>query len=116
MTMITPSYLGETIEYSSLHACRSTLEDPTLMDVVRIEFARHHDGRTAPRVLVDNRQHAKPPAVLSAVLHEVARTHVVGPQASIVLRPFCACGTHFFKRLNLPAKRSRKYRKLGAQP
>ena len=28
MTMITPSYLGETIEYSSLHACRSTLEDP----------------------------------------------------------------------------------------
>ena len=32
MTMITPSYLGETIEYSSLHACRSTLEDPTLAD------------------------------------------------------------------------------------
>lgn len=30
MTMITPSYLGETIEYSSLHACRSTLEDPTV--------------------------------------------------------------------------------------
>ena len=29
MTMITPIYLGETIEYSSLHACRSTLEDPT---------------------------------------------------------------------------------------
>ena len=33
MTMITPSYLGETIEYSSLHACRSTLEDPTGTDV-----------------------------------------------------------------------------------
>ena len=33
MTMITPSYLGETIEYSSLHACRSTLEDPTLADI-----------------------------------------------------------------------------------
>ena len=32
MTMITPSYLGETIEYSSLHACRSTLEDPTSAD------------------------------------------------------------------------------------
>ena len=32
MTMITPSYLGETIEYSSLHACRSTLEDPTCSD------------------------------------------------------------------------------------
>ena len=35
MTMITPSYLGETIEYSSLHACRSTLEDPTTQIVVR---------------------------------------------------------------------------------
>ena len=34
MTMITPSYLGETIEYSSLHACRSTLEDPTGAGVV----------------------------------------------------------------------------------
>ena len=32
MTMITPSYLGETIEYSSLHACRSTLEDPTVVN------------------------------------------------------------------------------------
>ena len=35
MTMITPSYLGETIEYSSLHACRSTLEDPTAMSSER---------------------------------------------------------------------------------
>jgi len=34
MTMITPSYLGETIEYSSLHACRSTLEDPTKLSVL----------------------------------------------------------------------------------
>ena len=33
MTMITPSYLGETIEYSSLHACRSTLEDPTASEI-----------------------------------------------------------------------------------
>ena len=37
MTMITPSYLGETIEYSSLHACRSTLEDPTKIRGYRIE-------------------------------------------------------------------------------
>ena len=48
MTMITPSYLGETIEYSSLHACRSTLEDPTegrvkLTDQVRIS---EHAWRT----------------------------------------------------------------------
>ena len=35
MTMITPSYLGETIEYSSLHACRSTLEDPTYAEYRR---------------------------------------------------------------------------------
>ena len=38
MTMITPSYLGETIEYSSLHACRSTLEDPTLGPIIRSTF------------------------------------------------------------------------------
>ena len=37
MTMITPSYLGETIEYSSLHACRSTLEDPTDVGSVMLE-------------------------------------------------------------------------------
>ena len=38
MTMITPSYLGETIEYSSLHACRSTLEDPTAKDAAVFYF------------------------------------------------------------------------------
>lgn len=36
MTMITPSYLGETIEYSSLHACRSTLEDPTCLKEMKL--------------------------------------------------------------------------------
>ena len=36
MTMITPSYLGETIEYSSLHACRSTLEDPNDVEIAAI--------------------------------------------------------------------------------
>ena len=45
MTMITPSYLGETIEYSSLHACRSTLEDPTLLpsahEVPEVEIVHH---------------------------------------------------------------------------
>jgi len=39
MTMITPSYLGETIEYSSLHACRSTLEDPTAFVILGLSFA-----------------------------------------------------------------------------
>ena len=41
MTMITPSYLGETIEYSSLHACRSTLEDPTF-STVSIKYREYH--------------------------------------------------------------------------
>ena len=48
MTMITPSYLGETIEYSSLHACRSTLEDPTEFgpgDTVRVHFKVVEGGR-----------------------------------------------------------------------
>ena len=40
MTMITPSYLGETIEYSSLHACRSTLEDPTCGAISIIVMSR----------------------------------------------------------------------------
>ena len=46
MTMITPSYLGETIEYSSLHACRSTLEDPTVYDRTTFRLLRtfHYDG------------------------------------------------------------------------
>ena len=45
MTMITPSYLGETIEYSSLHACRSTLEDPTCQVFPRGEDQRGPLGR-----------------------------------------------------------------------
>ena len=44
MTMITPSYLGETIEYSSLHACRSTLEDPTLIRVMQQAQQRLDDA------------------------------------------------------------------------
>ena len=45
MTMITPSYLGETIEYSSLHACRSTLEDPTGLGAVK--YADLSQNRTS---------------------------------------------------------------------
>ena len=54
MTMITPSYLGETIEYSSLHACRSTLEDPTcfspgcVIQVHRSAAGYHEDVPHAP--------------------------------------------------------------------
>ena len=47
MTMITPSYLGETIEYSSLHACRSTLEDPTQIDKRLLQLGRASAERGA---------------------------------------------------------------------
>ena len=51
MTMITPSYLGETIEYSSLHACRSTLEDPNQKYLACI------------LLLTEGAVHLKPPSV-----------------------------------------------------
>ena len=66
MTMITPSYLGETIEYSSLHACRSTLEDPTGMQqaaqkmgksgscVAALVYVYDHAARDLSRRLVEN--------------------------------------------------------------
>ena len=47
MTMITPSYLGETIEYSSLHACRSTLEDPTHSAALAAKFPLRYELRHA---------------------------------------------------------------------
>ena len=49
MTMITPSYLGETIEYSSLHACRSTLEDPTT--IAPLAVVRAGEAEAAERVV-----------------------------------------------------------------
>ena len=62
MTMITPSYLGETIEYSSLHACRSTLEDPTFGNCA---------AQPPPRPRVG------PPALLCEPLHVRLRKGVV---------------------------------------
>ena len=52
MTMITPSYLGETIEYSSLHACRSTLEDPTRGIQRRAGISAPHARSQPPEFLV----------------------------------------------------------------
>ena len=52
MTMITPSYLGETIEYSSLHACRSTLEDPTRKRITPVIQKRRY-GAIVPDIFPD---------------------------------------------------------------
>ena len=54
MTMITPSYLGETIEYSSLHACRSTLEDPTVD--IRVAVMPLVKGESAVLRILDSTQ------------------------------------------------------------
>ena len=51
MTMITPSYLGETIEYSSLHACRSTLEDPTVY-LVLFSYALFNEGSSGLTITI----------------------------------------------------------------
>ena len=51
MTMITPSYLGETIEYSSLHACRSTLEDPTAGEQFAPDFLAVNPEGAVPALL-----------------------------------------------------------------
>ena len=60
MTMITPSYLGETIEYSSLHACRSTLEDPTFWPYATtiFDFVRRAMPYNAPHSLKDDEVYA----------------------------------------------------------
>ena len=63
MTMITPSYLGETIEYSSLHACRSTLEDPTPLAHYHLAQAYERKGerqeaRTAYEQFLQNWRYA----------------------------------------------------------
>ena len=63
MTMITPSYLGETIEYSSLHACRSTLEDPTAVFVRGLEASLlTRQALLAERYHPKHRQAPWPPA------------------------------------------------------
>ena len=64
MTMITPSYLGETIEYSSLHACRSTLEDPTVSYVnsLRATDAERAAGGALLNALCRSCSTASPPA------------------------------------------------------
>ena len=58
MTMITPSYLGETIEYSSLHACRSTLEDPTnsAVETITVYLVRSGGGPGPTNIKIPSQQ------------------------------------------------------------
>ena len=78
MTMITPSYLGETIEYSSLHACRSTLEDPTIEQL--------QAGRTDVDITVH--EHINNYCLLSVQkLIEAAGLHIVSIDAAPVQTP-----------------------------
>ena len=85
MTMITPSYLGETIEYSSLHACRSTLEDPT-GKLSRVQQAwLEHDvpqcGYCQPGIIM----------AVAALLKEKPKPTDADIDASIT--NICRCGT-----------------------
>ena len=59
MTMITPSYLGETIEYSSLHACRSTLEDPTRREATQGTRRKGHQENPVRAGKADGHGEAK---------------------------------------------------------
>ena len=79
MTMITPSYLGETIEYSSLHACRSTLEDPTSAVFFFLLFGIVE----SPRWLVKAGQVDKARAVLTALGHADAERELLEIEASL---------------------------------
>ena len=71
MTMITPSYLGETIEYSSLHACRSTLEDPT-----PLSGPRDVEGLILHNVAIVNRD-AQPLHVTAITVELLTKNAVV---------------------------------------
>ena len=78
MTMITPSYLGETIEYSSLHACRSTLEDPT--------HATNNGGAGSAGSLARSKRRAKPKTQFLFPLNS-AVAGLKSPRSSLRSRP-----------------------------
>ena len=91
MTMITPSYLGETIEYSSLHACRSTLEDPTGLH----DFVIQNGGiEVFPRLAIDDSSKAPVNAtILSGVpeLDSLLGTGLDRASSTLIMGP-AGCG------------------------
>ena len=100
MTMITPSYLGETIEYSSLHACRSTLEDPTFR---RVHVHPVGPGDAAP-VLADDFEEAleiaRTAGLTFGVEHNAAGHRLLVDPASVHALLDAVPGLHFVWDLN----------------
>ena len=88
MTMITPSYLGETIEYSSLHACRSTLEDPTLLIHRRAHQYMHHFASLLPVSIGIERDSIQTPSHQAGLMHRTSLTRVKNPCHEDALSPF----------------------------
>ena len=83
MTMITPSYLGETIEYSSLHACRSTLEDPRKFGIPFIICVRRHTKDSILRQF-ERRLQNTAEAEQAAALNEILRIAALRLDQSVV--------------------------------
>ena len=84
MTMITPSYLGETIEYSSLHACRSTLEDPTF-------FLFDPNGKLVYRGQFDDSRPANSVPTTGADLRAAADAVLEGRTPSAIQKASIGC-------------------------
>ena len=101
MTMITPSYLGETIEYSSLHACRSTLEDPTTRTPATFaEFERLLKRRHAD---IMEARPDKSPGLYKAEPNRAGATMFVGPE---LVRGTLDQGFRVYRSLQTPFQRA----------
>ena len=108
MTMITPSYLGETIEYSSLHACRSTLEDPTVTNedniMVRVDHQLSNKTGIFGRYTFDRDNLNAPGSLPSALAVNTSRRQYTTLQANSILGPKALNNFRFaFNRTHISA-------------
>ena len=87
MTMITPSYLGETIEYSSLHACRSTLEDPTGPTVKKVIISAPATNEDITLVLGVN-QEKYDSAKHHVISNASCTTNCLAPVVKVLMKEF----------------------------